>query len=375
MRVAIQLQAPHHDLLEALKRKIQDTMHFTLFSHPEKHLLFTTLGRRHLQELSDRTAYLHWDNTSSALRIYGTKQQQETASGQLVALVQELRLMSFQVPFFLRKESTKGVRQNLGKIRAVTQVEELFLTGRRIRASGTKQAIQALEEALAKDICPKPTSPSSAATGGECPLCFDEFDTPYTLQACNHCFCMQCIQPMLGLDNVDIPVKCPICAKQIVLRDILSIAEPFALDRIRQQAVSLFLRAHPTKFCPCFKTGCPQILQLSSSGISEIQEIQQGGRVVWCDQCQDSYCTKCSKAGIFTTSQLHYLKSHFTPPTPHPAYHTRLPAAHAFPPHTLQVTHTRPNKRTRVHTHTHTHSNSHSHTCNARAYISIYAIS
>lgn len=41
---------------------------------------------------------------------------------------------------------------------------------------------------------------------------------------------------MFGLDNVNVPLQCPICNSSIVLRDVISLAEPLALERIKQQS-------------------------------------------------------------------------------------------------------------------------------------------
>lgn len=66
-------------VLEQVRKEIKRAMSHTTFVHPEKHLLFSIQGRKRLARLSDRVSYIHWDNTTSTIRIYGTEEQQSQA--------------------------------------------------------------------------------------------------------------------------------------------------------------------------------------------------------------------------------------------------------------------------------------------------------
>lgn len=175
-RVMLHLQAADLDCLLMIKSEIEQTLKFLVFTHPLKHLLFSHLGRARLGRLSD--AYIHWDNSTSIIRIYGTQEEQETARQSLVSLIDQLKDMLLDVQLIISRQHRRLMnKKEITRLQQKLGLEDLRLLGCRLFASGTAEQVEKLQTRLEPHLIKKGTS-----TSGECGLCFDDLDEPYALQ-------------------------------------------------------------------------------------------------------------------------------------------------------------------------------------------------
>ena len=185
------------------------------------------------------------------------------------------------------------MKTEIGTLKKSCNLNDLQLVRGKLLATGSKEAVMDLKRTLISKIIEPKEQPINYEG---CTICFCELSEPYTLQACHHKFCIGCIKFYFSQTLIPMPIKCPNgnCNNEIILRDILFVAQEDALNRIKQQALSEYLKQHEQDVVLCFKTGCPQYLPVRKAKLTEKEEVEQGGYVVTCDQCLENYCIGCS---------------------------------------------------------------------------------
>jgi len=76
--VSIFLKGGHIQQIETVKEGIQRVLVYDVFDHKYKHVLFTSVGREKMKHISSQAfgvCYIHWDNKTRTIRIYGSIEQ------------------------------------------------------------------------------------------------------------------------------------------------------------------------------------------------------------------------------------------------------------------------------------------------------------
>lgn len=129
---------------------------------------------------------------------------------------------------------------------------------------------------------------SQTSSGSEdqplCPVCFDIIEDPVILQACGHTACRECLTAQVGADQA-VPLRCAAedCGREWVWRDVESVADRAALEKLMLGAYRDYLCGNQGTIGACFGTDCDQVRR------------RDGSKVFECDQCMLSYCVPCSE--------------------------------------------------------------------------------
>ncbi len=157
-------------------RTIDSVIKCTVYTHPKKSLLFSSIGRK---RLTDAKLPIQWDRAGT-IRIYGRDEERAKAEKTLNEIMEQLSSLVLNETFIIKRDSLKQVKVHFEQLREVAGVEEMRLFGSRLAASGTKESIAKLRETMANAIVvPKK---AQERTEDECPICIDTYDEPVTLQ-------------------------------------------------------------------------------------------------------------------------------------------------------------------------------------------------
>ncbi len=179
--VVVDLHSQTPAKLDELRRNIDNVIKCTVYTHPQKNFIFSSIGRKRLGELN---LAVQWDRAGT-IRIYGRDDERAKAKEKLDELMEQLSAFVLNETFIIKRSSLSNIKQHFEKLRAVAGVEEMKLFGGRLVASGTKESIVKLRETIANDIVvPKK---ASERTADECPICIDTYDEPVTLQVFVYC--------------------------------------------------------------------------------------------------------------------------------------------------------------------------------------------
>eukprot|EP01113_Clastostelium_recurvatum_P015261 TRINITY_DN1845_c0_g1_i1.p1 TRINITY_DN1845_c0_g1~~TRINITY_DN1845_c0_g1_i1.p1 ORF type:complete len:1083 (+),score=180.97 TRINITY_DN1845_c0_g1_i1:61-3309(+) len=299
-RTVLRLTSSNMVALTATKHLLETTLHHTTYSNPHKQLLFTMVGRRHLDPLLASNPYVILDASNLVIRIYSSPHMQALAIQKLDAIVATLKGLVLDHVIFIKPEFKAQVKDSVADMKIKGRLDDLRMFGRKILASGPPAAIDALKIALDTKIATTTTgSTSQGGGGGGCSLCFctvEELEEPYTIMACQHTFCKECIGAMFEQPTVSIPVRCPACpltSVPLCLADIVSVSSAASWGRLKQQALSVYLANHPEHAMWCPRPGCQQVLMVRAP-LSEADERRSGGAACLCDACHAWYCASCS---------------------------------------------------------------------------------
>lgn len=140
--------------MDQVKTKIESEFVFTLFHHPQKQKLFSTIGRKKLQSLSDELTYLHWDHKSSIIRIYGSDIEKKEAETKLKQIINEFDGYELEIKIPLKKNS-KGLI--FGKIKECKEkiegILDIYLHHSKLVVSAKGDAIEKIKNQF-KDLMP-----------------------------------------------------------------------------------------------------------------------------------------------------------------------------------------------------------------------------
>jgi len=174
--VVIDLHSQSPAKLDELRRNIDNVIKCSVYSHPHKKLMFSSIGRKRYGKLQ---LPVQWDRAGT-IRIYGRDDERAKAKQKLDDLMDQLSELVLNETFIIKRLSSVKVKQHLEKFKEISGVEEMKLFGGRLVASGTKESIIKLREAIANDIVvPKKASDRNT---DDCPICIDTYDEPVTLQ-------------------------------------------------------------------------------------------------------------------------------------------------------------------------------------------------
>ena len=132
---------------------------------------------------------------------------------------------------------------------------------------------------------------SGGQNNGVCCVCCDTLDEPFTLQACGCKACTDCLKPMFTSaagSTATFPLTCPAagCQKPIIMRDIISLADPDDLDKIMMQSYAQYKASNMAEIFECQAMECQQVGRLSRDDT---------GTQWHCDVCLATYCVPCQE--------------------------------------------------------------------------------
>jgi len=125
---------------------------------------------------------------------------------------------------------------------------------------------------------------------GACCVCCDTLEETFTLQACGCKGCTNCLKPMFisaAASTVSFPLTCPAmgCGKPIIMRDIISLADPDDLEKIMMQSLAQY-KTHHAEVFECQAIECQQV--------GKVRDGEDGTQ--WhCDVCLATYCVPCQE--------------------------------------------------------------------------------
>ncbi|KAL6041141.1 hypothetical protein QOT17_025060 [Balamuthia mandrillaris] len=180
-RTHVDLQSHDFGQLRQVHLNVEKVLHCVIFRHQRKDLLFSWYGRKRLQHLPNSTAYIHRDNRTLTIRIYGNEEEQKEAERIPGDLINELSDLLLDQAFIIKRGSQQLLKKQSQQLQQRTNVLDLTLCGSRLMASGTEESIPTLQKAVASMLA-TPMSPHGEAEQHVCPICLDSFVEQVTLQ-------------------------------------------------------------------------------------------------------------------------------------------------------------------------------------------------
>ena len=290
-------------LLDAFTVSFNQLMVFTVFAPREsKDLLFSSNGRMKLTEISDKVTYIHYDNATRIIRVYGNDAARKKG---IAALEEVIKMLSkdvesrtaYVIPTHWRTINKK--RYDLIKR---MDLLDLTINGMKLTASGSSTALDKVFLELKGLITMEVQACQHVGAVDDCLICYGPIeDDNYELSVCNHSYCTGCLQRQFSSagqqQDISLPVVCFKCRSPYSYSDILALAPTPALSFMKHSAVEKYLLNNSTKYTHCVAPSCEQILDLSGYEIpvNASDEKRLGGRAVDCHTCGISYCLHCSE--------------------------------------------------------------------------------
>ncbi|KAE9014227.1 hypothetical protein PF010_g8129 [Phytophthora fragariae] len=299
-------------VLQRVKAKFEESMFCEKVESSDLHLLFSVSGRykisdwmdKHIEDDTTQVRYfIRWIKKTREFWVYGDVQGRAYATKALLQLANDIK--DLQV-------LDKPVRLNSSKIQIKVWMEKaptaqaLFSyfvqSNRRIMVSGTNLQYSSLLQALDAEgllfKVRKQNVKSQEAVTPDCGLCGPVDEPNVQLTVCNDTFCLDCIQPMLGSLTVTLPIRCPSfsgCGCPLHVDDIAKLLDSEAAESLIEIAVRGYRENHKDIVLKCPNFSCNQVL--STGSITGSQE-DIGGRCIYCDVCETSYCIDCTEVYV-----------------------------------------------------------------------------
>lgn len=298
-------------VLQRIKAKVEESLFCEKVESNDLHWLFTVTGRRKVSDWMDKHIdenaahlryFIRWITKTKEFWVYGDAPSRAYAIEELLKLASDIKSLQV-VDKYVRLYNNKiQIKAWLAKAPTARALFTYFVqSNRRIVVSGSEEQVNALMLALdAEKLLFKPhkrDAKAQEAARPDCGLCYSTAEeTNVLLTVCNHTFCLDCIQPMLGSSTVDLPVRCPAmdCGCPLHVDDIVKIlVEADAIASIIETTVFDYVGKHRDVALVCPRPGCNQILNAKS--IMGGGSTTLGGRYIYCDQCEESYCLDCTE--------------------------------------------------------------------------------
>ena len=297
------LTSTDHLLLDAFTVSFSKLMVFTVFAPREfKDLLFSSNGRIKLAEVSDKISYIHYDNATRIIRVYGSDTARKKG---IIALEDIIKMLSenlesriaYVIPTHWRSLNIK--RYDLIKRMGLL---DLTINGMKLTASGSSSALDKVFLELKGLITLEIQTCPHVGAVDDCLICYGPIENDnYELSVCNHSYCTGCLQRQFfsaeQQQDISLPVVCFKCRSPYSYGDILALASAPALSFMKYSAVEIYLLKNSAKYTHCVVPSCDQILDLSGHEVpvNASDEKRLGGTAVHCDTCGISYCLFCSE--------------------------------------------------------------------------------
>lgn len=269
---------------------------YTPRNDSEKNILFSALGRKAMEHISDSVTYLHWDNASRIVRIYGDKDSVNNAEIAIAAAVARIAENQESANYIVKRRKRKELLttwkglNNFLKQRIVVFV----VSGLSLHAVGGRDDIAALKKWLTDMEFITTTNDSqrahAPANAEDCYLCLCSLEDPYYFRGCSHGACLECISNKFSQEQeLQVPITCFVqeCQQCLALSDINALASVSGYQAIKTTALSKYIREHADILRRCPNHDCSQLIDLRSvvTPTNDIDEAAMGGVTAFCDEC------------------------------------------------------------------------------------------
>ncbi|CAF1422294.1 unnamed protein product [Rotaria sordida] len=241
-------------LMKGMEYRYKDDREKTRF-------IFDHDGTTALQKIQDETGtYICCCYSDSFLRIYGDNQAPDIATARIDEYIENiLNNRNFTITLDIPKGYIRHVlklstnyQDTIGKeFHVKINISDVK---RQIQITGKKQNIINAEEAIKKNWSATLTEQqllhnnNATTTNNECPICCEIAN--YTLQACGHVSCLNCLKQELSrkfdttLSNESIKIKCVMqeCNSILSLRDIKTIIDRENMSKLARASFQAFLK-------------------------------------------------------------------------------------------------------------------------------------
>ena len=273
------------------------------------------LGRTHREDFKTIQAatstYLWRDLNTMSIKVYGNKENQQTAVAMIGnkaleffsggAMVTEVSLREIETPGLMKclvsryNYDLSGMLEFEG-VRRITLNPRLQLITLLATAKGQESVIACIKD-LSKPSRLATIRKSNAEYDVECSACFtpvDESKDLIRLECCGHAFHIECIEMQMKSDTLVFPVQCSSegCSKKFVLKDFENLQKrlKFRMADLVSASLQNFMEKNSDKYRNCPTPECKMIYEKNDEAIEFI-----------CRSCGLSTCTKCHEqyhAGI-----------------------------------------------------------------------------
>ena len=293
------------------------TLRSSEFKSSKKHLLFTLGARILMEKLSnhdeqttiDNRFYLHWNNRTKVILVYGTNAQRQRGLSELHSLTEEMDRSYVEKTLNIKPQQKIAVRAFLQKLKTDCTLDSAILMGGKLHVLGTREAVSMAEVKLGASLETLQVVNKAKGSGDRacCAYCGDdemEAEQRLELITCNHIACSDCYRSMfLAVESGDseyiLPVVCKLCAPQTrwALADIQSIASEHAFSNLKAASIRRFVLESEGAVRYCSSNGCDQVIDFAAAvrpDPDSPQEANLGGFILCCDGCGQSYCDNCT---------------------------------------------------------------------------------
>lgn len=154
----------------------------------------------------------------------------------------------------------------------------ILIDKRQIQIVGKEQNVAKCEKMIKEDwstLAVNQKISSTTTTTVECPICCEPAN--YSLQACGHAYCLNCLQIELSgkydttLSNESLMIKCsmPQCSVPLLLRDIKTIINPTNMSKLARASFQAYLKTD-RDIIQCMGVDCKQVREWCFSSESNI---------------------------------------------------------------------------------------------------------
>lgn len=289
------------EILKQIQAQFEQIIKCDIYLNSRNNLLFSRFGREEMNRISTNVSYLHWDNRTGVVRIYGTEANRAKAKSEIDGLIERIGSL-LEKTFILNREGINHFKKNKDDTLNIAGVNHVIRSMKNLNVTGTEQGLASFEKELDKRGFRNSTGGRTGATTNnktECPFCSCDLEKPVTLSSCNHTACEECWSNMIEAGKFKLPIVCQYekCNEPLFLNDLKRLVKNKTFTEIQEKALSDFVEKHSEEFLECPKVGCNQIFRMSVlKDKNKGEERVNGGKlVVNCDVCYSSYCLHCSK--------------------------------------------------------------------------------
>jgi hypothetical protein len=306
--IALNVSSKQKDVLDLFTNDVSRALSFDVYNpRASKNLLFTTAGRSKMNGINRDVTYIHWEQATRTIKIYGEKEDRSRGADALDKAIAELSASVTTMEAYVVRQHWKWVMKNRYDLLNRLGLIELVIHGVKLVATGAPAALNQLGVELAGKITETPQQLTTRGSGVEelCGLCYCPIEEPYELSGCGHRFCTICLKNQFyGADNRQdcvVPFQCcgreaQPCNCKYAWSDITSLMSPAGVDFMKASAVEKFLLGNIGTYRHCVSPACQQVLRLDRAVVprNADEEANLGGTVIFCDSCGHNYCLFCS---------------------------------------------------------------------------------
>jgi hypothetical protein len=110
-RLTFSIKTSQSEQIRPIQMESEQILEHDIYMNQYSSLLFTTYGRIEMQKCSSEVTYLHWDNRSHEIRIYGKKQDRQHATSIMNQIVDFLKHLQIDTKIELNNKGAEYVKK------------------------------------------------------------------------------------------------------------------------------------------------------------------------------------------------------------------------------------------------------------------------